>query len=201
VSDSVRPHRQQSTRLPRPWDSPGKNTGVGCHFLLQIYHYNLLLNKSPERDVFSSTLMFYFNWATREMAKRFCLFIQRCVSLIITLLPTPMRRALSQSCQTLMALWTVTHQALLSMEFSRQEYWSGLPFPIPGDLPDPGIDPCLLHLLQWQVDSLPLRHPETPKSTLPSALLYETCSIPIITLCGIIVPILYMRKLRLMEVE
>ena len=35
VSDSVRPYRPQPTRLPRPWDSPGKNTGVGCHFLLQ----------------------------------------------------------------------------------------------------------------------------------------------------------------------
>jgi len=35
VSDSVRPQRQQPTRLPHPWDSPGKNTGVGCHFLLQ----------------------------------------------------------------------------------------------------------------------------------------------------------------------
>ena len=35
VSDSVWPHRQQPTRLPRPWDFPGKNTGVGCHFLLQ----------------------------------------------------------------------------------------------------------------------------------------------------------------------
>ena len=35
VSDSVRPHRWQHTRLRRPWDSPGKNTGVGCHFLLQ----------------------------------------------------------------------------------------------------------------------------------------------------------------------
>ena len=35
VSDSVRPHRWQPTRLPRPWDSPGKNTGVGCQFLLQ----------------------------------------------------------------------------------------------------------------------------------------------------------------------
>ena len=34
VSDSVRPHRRQPTRLPRPWDSPSKNTGVGCHFLL-----------------------------------------------------------------------------------------------------------------------------------------------------------------------
>ena len=36
---------------------------------------------------------------------------------------------------------TVAHQAPLSMEFSRQEYWSGLPFPSPGDLPDPGIEP------------------------------------------------------------
>ena len=36
VSDSVRPHRRQPIRLPCPWDSPGKNTGVGCHFLLQL---------------------------------------------------------------------------------------------------------------------------------------------------------------------
>ena len=35
MSDSLRPHRRQPTRLPRPWDSPGKNIGVGCHFLLQ----------------------------------------------------------------------------------------------------------------------------------------------------------------------
>ena len=35
MSDSVWPHRRQPTRFPRPWDSPGKNTGVGCHFLLQ----------------------------------------------------------------------------------------------------------------------------------------------------------------------
>ena len=35
MSNSVRPQRRQPTRLPRPWDSPGKNTGVGCHFLLQ----------------------------------------------------------------------------------------------------------------------------------------------------------------------
>ena len=35
MSDFVRPHRRQPTRLPHPWDSPGKNTGVGCYFLLQ----------------------------------------------------------------------------------------------------------------------------------------------------------------------
>ena len=39
-------------------------------------------------------------------------------------------------------LWTVAHQAPLSMGFSREEYWSGLPFPPPGNLPDPGIEPA-----------------------------------------------------------
>ena len=41
-------------------------------------------------------------------------------------------------------LWTVAHQAPLSIGFSRQEFWSGLPFPSPGDLPDPGIEPASL---------------------------------------------------------
>ena len=54
--------------------------------------------------------------------------------------------------------WAVAHQALLSTGFSRQEYWSGLQFPSPGDLLDPGIEPCLL-----QVDSLP---PGKPYITL-----------------------------------
>ena len=49
--------------------------------------------------------------------------------------------------------WTVAHQAPLSMEFSRQEYWSGLPFPSPADLPDAGIEPRSPAL--W-ADSLPL---------------------------------------------
>ena len=46
-----------------------------------------------------------------------------------------------QSCPTLCDPWTVAHQAPPSMGFSRQEYWIGLPFPSPGDLPDPGIEP------------------------------------------------------------
>ena len=48
--------------------------------------------------------------------------------------------------------WTVAHQAPLSMGFPRQEYWSGLPFPSPGDLPDPGIE---LASASLQADSLP----------------------------------------------
>ena len=49
--------------------------------------------------------------------------------------------------------WTAAHQAPLSVGFPRQEYWSVLPFPSPVDLPDPGIEPRLLRLLHWQVDS------------------------------------------------
>ena len=48
-----------------------------------------------------------------------------------------------KSCPTLGIQWTVASQAPLSMVFSRQEYWTGLPFPSPGDLPDPGIKPGL----------------------------------------------------------
>ena len=55
--------------------------------------------------------------------------------------------------------WTVAHEASLSMEFSRQEYWSGLPFPSPGDLPDPGIEHRSLAL---QTDSLPSEQPGKP---------------------------------------
>ena len=47
---------------------------------------------------------------------------------------------LLQSCLTFVTLWTVAHQAPLSMGFSRQEYWSGLPCPPPGDLPVPGTE-------------------------------------------------------------
>ena len=55
--------------------------------------------------------------------------------------------------------WTVAHQAPLSMGFSRQEYWSGLPFPAPGDFPDSGIEPTSLAL---QADSLPPAPPGKP---------------------------------------
>src|SRR5574337_952954 len=82
VSNSVGPHRWQPTRLPRPWDSPGKNTGVGCHFLLQC------MKVKSESEV-------------------------------------------AQSCPTLATPWTAAYQAPLSVGFSRQKYWSGVPLPSP----------------------------------------------------------------------
>ena len=58
----------------------------------------------------------------------------------------------------------VVHQDPLSTEFSRQEYWSGLPFHLPGGLPDPGIKPTSPVSPAWQVDSLPLAPPGKPYS-------------------------------------
>ena len=59
--------------------------------------------------------------------------------------------------------WTVAHQAPLSMEFFRQEYWSGLPCPPPGDLPEPGTEPAAPAL---QTESLPLSHWGSPFLTI-----------------------------------
>ena len=58
--------------------------------------------------------------------------------------------------------WTVAHQPLLSMEFSKQRYWSKLPFLTPGDLPHQGSNPHLLCLLQWLAEFLPYATREAP---------------------------------------
>ena len=69
----------------------------------------------------------------------------------------------TQSCMTLCdPMDRVACQAPLSMGFSRQEYWSRLPFPSLGDLPDPGIDLRLFHLLHWQASPLPPTPPGKP---------------------------------------
>ena len=82
LSDPARPHRRQPARLPSPWDSPGKNTGGGCHFLLQ------------------------------------------CVTV-------KSESEAAQSCLTLRDPMDCSHQAPLSMGFSRREVWSGVPLPSP----------------------------------------------------------------------
>ena len=62
VSDSARPHRRQPTRLPRPWDSPGKNTGVGCHFLLQC------MKVKSESESLSRVQLFATPWTAAHQA-------------------------------------------------------------------------------------------------------------------------------------
>ena len=71
--------------------------------------------------------------------------------------------------------WTVACQAPLSMEFSRQEYWSGLPFPPPGVIPDPGIEPGSPSL---QADSLPSEPPGKPMPSLVVVVGWEAVMIP-----------------------
>ena len=66
---------------------------------------------------------------------------------------------IAQSCLTVRNPWAVAHQGALSMEFSRQEYWSGLPCPSPGNLPNPQIKPMSPVL---QANSLPLSHQGSP---------------------------------------
>ena len=91
--------------------------------------------------------------------------------------------AKSFQCVRLFATpWTIAHQAPLPVGFSRQEYWSGFPFPPPWDLPDPGIKPWSLRLLYWQVGSLPLatiqlwgKKNSTPDIYLESNLAKRLC--------------------------
>ena len=78
----------------------------------------------------------------------------------ITSLPWEWNEVLvTQSVWLFVTPWTITHQTPLSMVFSRQEYWRGLPFPSAGDLPDPGIEPRYPAL---QADSLPSEPPGNP---------------------------------------
>ena len=99
-----------------------------------------------------------------------------------------------KSCLTLCHTpWTVAHKSPLSMGFSRQEYWSGLPWPPPGDLPNPGIESMSPEL---QVDSLPLEPPGKPKQRLEehkefifiSSLMASEGKVLQVTLCCLEMP-------------
>ena len=146
MSDSVRPHRRQPTRLPRPWDSPGKNTGVGCHFLLQCMKVKSesevaqsypTLSDPMDCSLLGSSVHGIFQarvlkWGDTVFPASYCKFplamhftygdVYNSVLLSQVILPSP---------SPTVTLWTATHQAPLSTGFSRQEYWSGLPFPSP----------------------------------------------------------------------
>ena len=80
--------------------------------------------------------------------------------------------SVDQLCLILATPWTVAHQAPLSMGFFRQEYWSGLPFPSPGDLPDPGIEPISPAL---QADSLLIEPPGNPGTLLRTSKSFLLC--------------------------
>ena len=100
--------------------------------------------------------------------KKICVFNKLCsgmsysamsIGLMLRNQSNASKQAIAQSCQLFVIPWTVVYQAFLSMGFSRQEHWSGLPFPSPGDLPDPGIGPKSPAL---QADALPSEPPGKP---------------------------------------
>ena len=134
MSDSVRPHRRQPTRLPRPWDSPGKNTGVGCHFLLQCSRVKSesevaqscpTLSDPMDCSLPGSSVHGIFQARTLEWgAIAICHFLLQCMKV-------KSESEVAQSCPTVATPWTAAYQAPPSMGFSRQEYWSGLPWPSP----------------------------------------------------------------------
>ena len=85
------------------------------------------------------------------------------MSFTVTLVYDSVVCACSVMSDSLGPPWTIAHQTPLFIEFSRQEYWSGFPFPTPGDLPDPEIE---LGSLVLQTDSLSLSHELVPISEL-----------------------------------
>ena len=90
-----------------------------------------------------------YSCSTKEKRKK----IQGLKCILVIILILKFRCLITNQVRLFVIPWTVPCQAPLSMEFPRQEYWNGLPFPSPGDLPDPGIEPSSL---AWQADFLPL---------------------------------------------
>ena len=139
VSDSLPSHGLYPTRLLCPWNSPGKNTGVGCCSLLQEINPGI---KPGSPTLQADSLLYeppgkYDNIGPIALDKwqyynNAFLRIMYVSAQLLNLV---------QLFQVFATPGTVAHQAPLSMGFSTQEYWSGLPFPSPGDLPNPGIKP------------------------------------------------------------
>ena len=140
-------------------NSPGKNTGVGCHALLQGIFLTQRLNPGLPHCGWILDI-----WVTREARvsgtavkipwkHMICKTLHKYMLVLWCVHLTGGGGSLvTKSCPSLVTMWTVALQAPPSMGFSRQEYWSGLTFPSPGDIPDPGIEPRSPTL--WE-DSLP----------------------------------------------
>ena len=141
----MRSHRRQPTRLPHPWDSPGKNTGVGCHFLLQcmkvkseIEVTQSCLTLSDPMDCSPPGFSVHGIFQARGLEWGTIAFSDMLLE------PTVSRVGHFSHVQLYMTPWTAARQAPLSIGFSRQEYWSGVPCPLARNLPHPGTDPASL---------------------------------------------------------
>ena len=132
MSDFLQPHGLYLTRLLCSWNSPSKNTGVGCHYLLQGIFPTQGSN----------------------------LGLLHCRQILYHLSHQGYKCGWKGKWKLLSHVWLfVTPWTIQSMGFSRPEYWSVSPFPSPGALPNPGIE---LRSPALQVDSLPAEPPGKP---------------------------------------
>ena len=162
------------SRLLCAQESPGKNAGVGCHFLLQrisltqgsnwcllqLLHWAVdsLPLSSLENPLKVTVGQNKYDYETVYISVRQYLIIFKTLTFTMVLkeriwkitfltfghsiiLLVKVKVKLLSRVQLFATPWTVAYQASLSMGFSRQESWSGLPFPSPGDFPNPGIEP------------------------------------------------------------
>ena len=128
---------------------PHLSGAVPLNYILRLFQLWFKIQMYPESY---QTILSAYKEGTCEVQKSLVFLKQNFRVFVVQ----------SLSCAQLISTrWTVAGQAILSTEFSRQEYWSGLPFPSPGDLPDPGIEST--SPLQ---DSLPLRHRGSPDITI-----------------------------------
>ena len=130
MPDSVQPHRRQPTRLPRPWDSPGKNTGVGCHCLLQC----MKVKSESELAQSCPTLHDPMDWSPPGSPIPGILQarVLQWGAISFSNAWEWKVKVKALSCVWPSATpWTAAHQAPPSMRSSRQEYWSGVPLPSP----------------------------------------------------------------------
>ena len=118
MSDSFAISWTVPTRFFCPWNFPGNNTGLDCHFLLQ--------GNLPDPGIKTVSPELAGRFFTTEPPVKWVMLLSH-----VRLFVTP---------------WTVAHQAPLSMEFFRQGYWSGLPFPPPGDLTEPPGKPICYYV-------------------------------------------------------
>ena len=125
------------TSLLLPCDFLGKSTGVGCHFLLQ----RIFLTQGSNPGLPYCRQMLYH---LSHQGSHSIIYI--CIHTHTHTHTHKHTCALSHfpHGQLFVTLWTIVHQAPLSMEFFRPKYWSGLPSPSPGDLPNPGMQPASL---------------------------------------------------------
>ena len=137
------PHRHQPTRLSCPWDSPGKNTEVGCHFLLQC-----MTVKSESAVAQSCPTLIDPMDCSLPCSSAHGIFQARVLEWGAIAFSKESESVTHSVVCDSASQWTIAHQAPLSLEFSRQGCWSGLPSPSLGDLPDQGLNPYLLHYRQ-----------------------------------------------------